>query len=153
MLPKIQLWWQNWGGSDFCISALVYNLITISAGYNNIFQVIKQFNNVSDNCSTSEACSREVRPICHPKMLITQKYACTYALCGFNDNLKITRLVKHFKIYFCSPHQYCTNLLSKGNGSLLCFARFMERDIARKNRNKCGWKMAMPFNYTSKDKS
>ena len=44
-------------------------------------------------------------------------------------------------------------VLSKGNGSLLCFARFMEREIARKNRNKCGWKMAMSFNYTSKDKS
>ena len=23
----------------------------------------------------------------------------------------------------------------------------------KKNRNKCGWEMAMPFNYTSKEKS
>ena len=24
---------------------------------------------------------------------------------------------------------------------------------SKKNRNKCGWKMAMPFNYISKEKS
>jgi len=30
-----------------------------------------------------------------------------------------------------------STVLSKGNGSLLCFAQFMEREIARLNRNKC----------------
>ena len=38
----------------------------------------------------------------------------------------------------------CT-VLNKSRGSLLCFAQFMERDIARKNRNKIGWKMEMPL--------
>ena len=36
-------------------------------------------------------------------------------------------------------------MLNKSKGSLLCFAQFMEREVAKKNRNKVGWKMAMPL--------
>ena len=35
--------------------------------------------------------------------------------------------------------------LNRSKGSLLCFAQFMEREIARKDRSKIGWKMAMPL--------
>ena len=48
-----------------------------------------------------------------------------------------------------------STVLSKGNGSLLCFARFMEREIARKTETNVGgkWQWPMPFNYTSKVKT
>ena len=38
-----------------------------------------------------------------------------------------------------------TILLTGTKGSLLCFAQFMEREIARNNRSKIGWKLAMPL--------
>ena len=43
--------------------------------------------------------------------------------------------------YFCSlaPSE------NRSKGSLLCFAQFMEREIARNNRSKIGWKLAMPL--------
>ena len=36
-------------------------------------------------------------------------------------------------------------VLSKGNGSLLCFARFMEREIARKIETNVGGKWQCPL--------
>ena len=52
---------------------------------------------------------------------------------------------KTYLIYGLNPYFAHWNCVNKSKWSLLCFAQFMEREIARKNRNKIGWKMTMPL--------